>query len=50
MRYYHGGPISGRPSFEELAMYFPSVFEKIARNLENYLNDLESESGRGGIG
>lgn len=50
MRYYHGGPISDRPSFEDLAMYFPSVFEKIAGNLENYLKDLESESGRGGIG
>jgi hypothetical protein len=42
MRYYHGGPNSDFPSFEELSTYFPMVFEKIASNLECYLKQLES--------
>ncbi len=42
LRYYHGGPRSGQPSFDELASYFPSVFEKIAGNLECYVNELKS--------
>ena len=42
MRHYHGGPNSDFPSFEELASYFPMVFEKIASNLECYLKELES--------
>jgi len=42
MRNYHGGPSSDSPSFEELAIYFPMVFEKIKSNLECYLKELES--------
>lgn len=42
MRYYHGGPNSNSPSFDELASYFPRVFDKIADNLECYIKDLES--------
>lgn len=41
MRHYHGGPIGDRPSFDELAQFFPSVFDKIASNLECYLGYLE---------
>lgn len=41
MRYYHGGPSHDHPSMEELASYLPRVFEKIASNLECYVQDLE---------
>jgi len=41
MRYYHGGPRTDFPSFEELATYFPMVFDKIASNLECHLKELE---------
>ncbi len=41
MRYYHGGPKSDNPSFEEFARYFPMVFNKISKNLECYIKDLE---------
>ena len=42
MNYYHGGPASVHPSFQELACFFPRVFEKIATNLECYIKDLEA--------
>lgn len=42
MRFYHGGPNSNSPSFEEFTTYFPMVFEKITSNLEYYLDRLES--------
>ncbi|MCL4501935.1 MAG: hypothetical protein M1438_08765 [Deltaproteobacteria bacterium] len=41
MRSYHGGPNSDSPSFEELAAYFPRVFEKITDNLDCYIKELE---------
>ena len=41
MRHYHGGPHSDHPNMEELAMYIPMVHEKIASNLECYLEELE---------
>jgi len=41
LRHYHGGPQTDNPSFSELASFFPSVFEKIAGNLECYINNLE---------
>ena len=41
MRYYHGGPVSDSPSFQELACYLPDVFRKIQDNLEGYLESLE---------
>ena len=40
LRYYHGGPATDRPNFEELSSYFPRVFNKISDNLECYLKDL----------
>lgn len=43
MRYYHHGPKSDNPTFRELAIYFPMVFEKVKGNLECYLNDLAEE-------
>lgn len=42
MRYYHGGPTEPNPKFNDLALYLPQVFEKIASNLEIYVRDLES--------
>ena len=44
MRYYHGGPQSDNPTFQELADYFPNVFEKIKGNLECYLDSLAEEA------
>ncbi|EKN3347113.1 hypothetical protein O8E94_002408 [Yersinia ruckeri] len=42
LRYYHGGPVDDKPSFAEIARYFPSVFRKISDNLECYLVSLEN--------
>ena len=42
LRNYHCGPTNDNPSFEELATYFPGVFDKIAGNLECYIKDLEN--------
>jgi hypothetical protein len=42
LRYYHAGPMNNNPSFDKLAHYFPSVFEKISSNLECYIKDLEN--------
>lgn len=44
MRHYHHGPESDNPTFQELARYFPKVFEKIKGNLEYYLEDLAQEA------
>jgi len=44
MRHYHHGPESDNPTFQELAMYFPRVFEKIKGNLECYLENLAKEA------
>jgi hypothetical protein len=41
MRYYHGGPESDDPKLADLVFYFPSVFHKIADNLEHYVKQLE---------
>lgn len=41
MRQYHGGPSSDNPTMEELSGYIPRVFEKIAGNLECYIEHLE---------
>ncbi len=43
LRYYHSGPHTDHPSFEELSSYFPRVFEKIAGNLECYIDSLEAD-------
>lgn len=44
MRYYHHGPESDNPTFQELAFYFPRVFEKIKGNLECYLEHLAEQA------
>lgn len=44
MRYYHHGPDSDNPTFQELANYFPGVFDKIKGNLECYLDNLAEEA------
>lgn len=41
-RYYHGGPTDDSEDFKGLVPYLPSVLEKISRNLECYLEQLES--------
>jgi hypothetical protein len=42
MRAYHGGPTSSEPTFEDLLPYFPQVFEKVAGNVECYVQKLEA--------
>ena len=42
MRNYHFGPSNPNPTFKDLIPYLPSVFNKIAENLEVYVKDLES--------
>ena len=41
MRNYHGGPLYDNPTMKEMSDYLPRVFEKIASNLECYLEYLE---------
>jgi hypothetical protein len=41
MRCYHGGPTRDDPDMNELSTYVPRVFDKIADNLECYLEQLE---------
>jgi hypothetical protein len=43
LRYYHGGPSSPSPTFEDILPLLPMVFRKIADNLECYLRQLENE-------
>lgn len=43
LKHYHCAPVEPDVAFAEVITYLPSVFEKIARNLECYLNDLESD-------
>lgn len=40
-RHYHGGPMQEDASFDDLVSFFPRVFEKIASNLDFYLEMLE---------
>ncbi|MBB3122496.1 hypothetical protein FHS03_005597 [Massilia violacea] len=42
-RYYHSGPANDDASFADLVPFLPKVLEKIAGNLECYLNDLEND-------
>ncbi len=37
----NGGTCHDNPDMEELSMYVPQVFDKIASNLERYLKHLE---------
>lgn len=41
-RTYHGGPATDAERFEDLVPYLPRVLDKISRNLECYLIQLES--------
>lgn len=43
MRYYHGGPTGNKPSFQDIIPFLPSVFEKIASNLECYVKMIEED-------
>ncbi len=43
LRQYHGGPIGNNPSFQDLIPYLPMVFDKIAGNLECYLQAIEKD-------
>jgi len=45
-RHYHGGPSVDNAGFADLIPFLPSVFEKIAGNLDCYLEALESEDTR----
>lgn len=40
-RHYHGGPVADDADFGALVQYLPRVLEKIASNLECYLEALE---------
>ncbi len=40
-RHYHGGPYESDANFSNLIPYLPKVLEKIAGNLECYLENLE---------
>lgn len=40
-RYYHGGPMQENATFDDLIQFLPRVFEKIASNLDCYLEALE---------
>lgn len=42
LRNYHAGPRARRPHFDDIVPLLPSVFDKIAGNLECYVKDLES--------
>lgn len=46
LRKYHGGDVSTGSTFNEVAAYAPKVLDKIASNLEHYLDDLERASAR----
>ncbi len=41
MRAYHGGPIENDPDLLAIALFIPQIFDKIAGNLECYLEHLE---------
>jgi len=41
MRAYHFGPQTNTPTINDLVPYLPSVFHKIANNLDCYVRDLE---------
>jgi hypothetical protein len=41
MRDYHGGPTQSDPTLDDIVPYLPNVFDKIASNLEYYVEILE---------
>lgn len=42
-RHYHAGPFGDDVGFADLVPFLPKVLEKIAGNLECYLDDLEND-------
>lgn len=42
LRYYHGGPTEQDPKMRHIVPLLPSVFQKIASNLEWYIKSLEA--------
>lgn len=49
LRKYHGSDVSADSTFEKVVAYVPKVLDKIASNLEVYLNDLEQDANYQGI-
>jgi hypothetical protein len=45
LRQYHGGDVSADSTFKEVAEYVPKVLDKIASNLDHYLEELERNTG-----
>ncbi len=45
LRYYHGGPNGASPQFSDIVPLLPSVFTKIADNLECYIKSIEQNEG-----
>lgn len=45
LRQYHGGPIKDSPAFSDIVPLLPMVFDKIAGNLECYVENLELGKG-----
>lgn len=43
LRCYHGGPAEPSPTFADIVPFLPSVFAKIAGNLECYVQLLERD-------
>lgn len=44
MRAYHGGPTQEEPIFDDLIPYLPKVLDKIASNLDCYIEQLEANA------
>ena len=44
-RYYHDGPHNGNSKFTDLVPYMPRILEKIAKNLECFIEKLEEGLG-----
>jgi hypothetical protein len=42
---FHGGDISANSVFDEVVAYVPKVLDKVTRNLEIYVDDLEHARG-----
>jgi hypothetical protein len=43
-RHYHGGPASNNPTFGDIVQYLPNVLDKISRNLNYYLEELQNNA------
>lgn len=43
LRQYHGGPAGDSPTFNDVTPFLPMVFQKIADNLECYVDRIEKD-------